>query len=202
MRGDSCGHEQIDDRTRAPASPRLVCGRACRRAGQGHGQSEAAAAACQTGRSEKSRQGAVRPQACRHQGHGGARDRLLYARLPGGRCRATDQWQDLAGDAAIAPTQLGAPRAHLLHGAPRRQGAEGVELARPSGRRPGAGARRPDAHRPHESPGRPRCRHLAHADAEDAALARRARGDVRDQRGGGATRRTSIRRSGRAAISR
>ena len=153
-------------RTRALASPRLVRGRARRRAGQGHGQSEAAAAACQAGRSEKSRQGAVRPQAGRRPTTAGALDRLLYARLSCGRRRAADQRQDLAGDAAVAQPQLGTPGAGRLHGAPRREGAEGVELAGTAGRRHDAGARRADAHRSHAAirsgstptSGSPRCR--------------------------------------------
>ena len=115
--------------------------------------------------------------------HAGALDRLLHPRLSRRRRRAADQRQDLAGDAAVAQPQLGASGSRRLHGAARGKSAEGVELAGAAGRRHGAAARRADAHRPRQPSGRARCRHLAHPDAEVTAVARRARGDVGDQRG-------------------
>ena len=60
------------------------------------------------------------------------------------------------------PELVALPRAAL------REGPEG-RLARPPGRRHLAAARRPDADRPCQPPGRPRRRHLAHADARRAS---------------------------------
>ena len=66
-------------------------------------------------------------------------------------------------------------------------------MARHSGRRHVAAARRPDAHRPRLPPDRPRRRHLADADAGPRADPRGARGNVGRQHGARRTGSTSIR---------
>ena len=64
-----------------------------------------------------------------------------------------------------------------------RKAARARDLARHSGRRHFAAARRPDADRPRLASGRPRRRHLADPDARPHADARRAGGNVRRQYG-------------------
>ena len=59
-----------------------------------------------------------------------------------------------------------------------REGAQGCGLARHTGRRHVAAARRADAYRPRQPSGRTGRRHLADADAEPAIVAQRARGNV------------------------
>ena len=85
------------------------CGRNLgrRRAGQGHARAEAAAAARQSRRSQDSR-----PRNCSAAAHTPAPlqariHRLLCQGLSRRRRRAADQRQDLAGDAAVAQSQLG-----------------------------------------------------------------------------------------------
>ena len=127
--------------------------------------------------------------------------RLLRQGLPRRRHRAADQRPDLAGDAALAQPQLGTsepgaiPRAAVPE---RHQG----RLVRAPRRRHVAGARRPDADRPFQPSGRPRCRYLADADARPRADPARARGNVGDHDGGRRTARTSTRTSGRRRMPR
>ncbi len=64
-----------------------------------------------------------------------------------------------------------------------RQGAKSRRLARTTGRRSGAAARRAHADRPYQPSGRARCRHLAHANADARTDAGGARGDVGHQCG-------------------
>ena len=167
---------------------------AAARAGQGLGQSKAAAAARQSRRPKTAGQGIVRP--ARDRGAvGGALARLLCQRLPCRRRRGADQRPDLAGDAAVAQPQLGPSGPGALPGELSEKGTS--RLARPPGRRHLAAARRPDADRPCQPSGRPRRRHLVHADArprtDPPASARKCRRPWWWRR----TARTSTRRSGR-----
>ena len=176
--------------------------RQCRRrmgAGQGHGQSKTAAAARQPQRSQDRRQGTVRPQGAAG-GDADARARLLCPWLHRRRGGAADQRRQLAGDAAVAQSLLGASRPGRAGQAAGRQGAQGCGLAGHPGRRHVAAARRADVHRPRQPPGRAGRRHLADADAEPAIVAQRARGNVGGHDGARATGSTSIRTPGRRAI--
>ena len=85
--------------------------------------------------------------------------------------------------------------------APLRQRRE-ARLARAAGRRHVAAARRPDADRPRQPPGRARCRHLAHADAQSRTHPPRARGNVGHHGGRARIARMSIRMSGRRRTAR
>ena len=100
-------------------------------AGQGQRQSEATAAAGQSERSEARRQGIVRPQAAAG-GNADACDRLLRQGLHRRRRSAADHRRHLAGDAAVAQSQLGASRHGQAAGTAVRQGAQGRGLARAS----------------------------------------------------------------------
>ena len=89
----------------------------------------------------------------------------------------------------------GHPNLVRVPGTAGRAGAQD-RLARAAGRRHGAAARRPDAHRPCQPPARPRRRHLAHPHARPRADPPRARGNVGDHGGAPRTAATSIRRCG------
>ena len=124
------------------------------------------------------RQGTVRPQGAAG-GDADARARLLCPWLHRRRGRAADQRRQLAGDAAVTQPQLGPSRSGGAGQAPGGEGAQGCGLARHTGRRHVAAARRADAYRPRQPSGRTGRRHLADADAEPAIVAQRARGNVR-----------------------
>ena len=81
-----------------------------------------------------------------------------------------------------------------------RPGAQGCRLARHTGRRHVAAARRPDDHRARQPSGRARCRRLADADAEPS-LSREEREEMSAVMMVRPTGSTSIRKSGRRAIS-
>ena len=130
---------------------------------------------------EHAGEGIVRPQADTAR-RPGARHRRLCQGLPRRRRGAADHGPDLAGDAAVAQSQLGQPGADRFHRAVWRERQEG-RLERASGRRHGAAARRPDADRPCQPPDRARCRYLVHADARPRAQPRGARDDRRRQHG-------------------
>ncbi len=98
----------------------------------------------------------------------------------------------MAGDAAIAQSQLGPPEPDRVSGAPLGPGAEGCRLARTVGRRSGAAARRPDADRACEPSAWARRRHLAHPNAGSNAECGRTRDDLRHH---GRRRRPTRRRS-------
>ena len=93
-------------------------------------------------------------------------DRLLRQGLPGWRHGATRRRSRLAGHAAVAQSQLGSPRAgqpgrearHRSQGARWLAGFAGRRLRRNRARRSMLSGQR-------QPPGRPRRRHLAHADA-------------------------------------
>ena len=108
---------------------------------------------------------------------------------------------DLAGDAAVAQSLLGASRHGRAAEAARGQGAQGCRLARHPGRRHVAAARRADVHRTRQPSGRARCRHLADADAEPATVAQRARGHVGGDDGARRPARHRSAASGRRRIS-
>ena len=81
----------------------------------------------------------------------------------------------------------------------RPRGPEAGRLAGSAGRRPLSAARRADADRTRQPPGRARCRHLADAHAQSSPQREGARGPVGHLDAGGTTRSRSIPRSGRRA---
>ncbi|OIQ63417.1 hypothetical protein GALL_550420 [mine drainage metagenome] len=150
-----CAHEPAHDFY--PAPPRRRCRRQCSRrtgTGQGKRRSETAAAARQSERSQTGRQGTVRPQdPSRSDADAGGR--LLRQGLHRGRASAADQWRDLAGDAVVAQSQLGASRHGRAARAVVGEGAQGRRLAWHIGRRHVAATRRPDVHWPRQPSGWP-----------------------------------------------
>ena len=149
-------------------------------------------------RPEPARQGSVWPRADPDRGEG-ALDRLLLARLPRRRQGAAGRRRVLAGDAAVAQPHMGPSGDDRLSRALLEQGRGGGRLARHSGRRHFAAARRPDADRPRLASGRPRRRHLADADARPHAVPRGARGDVGGRHGARGRPLGRPRRTGRSA---
>ena len=158
-------------------------------------QSQAAAAARPSGCQGYAGQGIVCPQADAVS-RPGARHWRVCGRLHGRRGAIADHRADLAGDAAVAQSQLGQSGTHQVHRAARQERQEG-RLERTVNRRHGAAARRPDDFRPRQPSDRPRCRYLADADAGPRADARRARDGRRRQHGRPRAGSTSITSYGR-----